>query len=115
MCSSDLQDNNAQWHIERTNTKKVNAVTESNNEERIAKVDELLSALKHKNEVHVNAITNAQIEEIYFIACNTYNPAWKNSNYGQNYQKPYNPAGTSNNSNYNNGETMATARHLKKH
>ena len=44
----DMQNNHAQWHIERTNTKKVNAVTESNNEELAAKVDELLSALKHK-------------------------------------------------------------------
>ena len=40
---------------------------EKNNEELIAKVDELLSALKHKNEVQVNAITNAQIEEIDFF------------------------------------------------
>ena len=46
----DMQDNHAQWHIERTNTKKVNAVTESNNEELITKVDELISALKHKND-----------------------------------------------------------------
>ena len=91
----DMQNNHAQWHIERTNTKKITAVTKSNNEELTAKVDELLSALKHKNEVQVNAITNAQIEEIDFIARNTYNLAWKNSNYGQNYQKPYNPAGAS--------------------
>ena len=60
----DMQNNHAQWHIERTNTKKVNAVTKSNNEELTTKVDELLSALKHKNEVQINAITNAQIEEI---------------------------------------------------
>ena len=51
----------------------------------------------------VNAISNAQIEEIDFIARNTYNPAWKGPNYGQNYQKPYNPAGAPNNSSYNNG------------
>ena len=73
----DMQNNHAQCHFERRNTKKVNAVTSSKNKELTAKVDELRSTLKHKNEAQVNAITNAQIEEIYFIACNTYNPAWK--------------------------------------
>ena len=47
----DIQNNHAQWHIERTNTKKVNAVTESNNEELTPKVDELVYALKRNNEV----------------------------------------------------------------
>ena len=48
-----MQDNHAQWNIERTNTKRVNAVTESNNEELTAKVDELLNVLKGKNEAQV--------------------------------------------------------------
>ena len=69
-----MQDNHAQWHIERTNTKKVNAITETNNEELTTKVDELITIFKGKNEAQVNALSNAQIEEIDFIARNTFNP-----------------------------------------
>ena len=61
---NDMQDNHGQWHIERTNTKKVNAITETNNEELTAKLDELVAVLKGKNEAQVNVVTNAQIEEI---------------------------------------------------
>ena len=39
---NDMQDNYAQWNIERTNTKKVNDVTETNNEELTTKIDELI-------------------------------------------------------------------------
>ena len=73
---NDMQDNHAQWHIKRTNTKKVNVIDETNNEEVIAKVDELIVVIKGKNEAHVNAISNAQIEEIDFISRNTFNPGW---------------------------------------
>ena len=95
---NDMQHNHAQWHIERTNTKKVNAVTEVNNEELTTKVDELITVLKGKNEAQVNAIYNAKIEEINFVDRNTFNPGWKCPNFGSNYQKPYNPTGAPNNS-----------------
>ena len=98
---NDMQDNHAQWYIERTNTKKVNAITETNNEELTTKVDELIVVLKGKNEGQVNAISNAQIEEIDFIAHNTFNPGWKGPNFGSSYQKPYNHAGAPNNNYYN--------------
>ena len=42
-----MQDNHVQWHIERTNTKKVNDITETNNEELTSKVDELIDVEDH--------------------------------------------------------------------
>jgi hypothetical protein len=55
-------------------------------------------------ETHVNAITNANIEDVDFIARNPSMPAWKSPNYGSNFQKNYsNPACNLNpNSNSNN-------------
>ena len=92
----NMQDNHAQWHVERSNTKKVNSVTPEENVELTAKLDELILAVKGK-ETQVKAISESNIEEVDFIARNDYNPAWK-KNYNQNYQKPYsNPAGNSNN------------------
>ena len=43
----NMQDNHAQWHVERSTTKKVNSVTPEENVELIAKLDELpgISAL----------------------------------------------------------------------
>ena len=38
----NMQDNHAQWHVERSNTKKVNSVTPQENEELNAKLDELI-------------------------------------------------------------------------
>lgn len=46
----DMQGNHAQWHVERTTTKKVNTV-EENNTELTAKLDELISVMKGKEEV----------------------------------------------------------------
>ena len=82
-----MQDNHAQWHVERTTTKKVNSVTREENEELTAKLDELVSAVKGK-ETQVKAISENNVEEVDFIARNDYNPAWK-KNYSQGYQKPY--------------------------
>src|SRR4051812_3193972 len=92
----NMQDNHAQWHVERSNTKKVNSVTPQENEELNAKLDELILAVKGKD-ILVKAILEPNIEEVDFIARNDYNPAWKN-NYNQNFQKHYFiPAGNSNN------------------
>src|SRR3954464_6433037 len=45
----------------------------------------------------LRATPELTIEEIDFIACNDYNPAWKN-NYNPNFQKHYySPVGNSNN------------------
>ena len=79
----NMQDNHAQWHVERSNTKKVNSVTPEENVELTAKLDELILAVKGK-ETQVKAILESNIEEIDFIARNDYNPAWK-KNYNQNY------------------------------
>jgi hypothetical protein len=81
----------------------VNSITETENEELIAKVNELLGRVKGK-ETYVNAITNANIEDVDFIARNPYMPAWKSQNYGSNFQKNYsNPTGNPHpNNNTNN-------------
>jgi hypothetical protein len=71
---NDMQDNHSQWHVERSSTKKVNSVTEGVNEDLTAKVDELIGIIKGKEEIQVNAITNAKVEEIDFMARN-FNPA----------------------------------------
>jgi hypothetical protein len=82
----------------------VNSITETENEELITKVNELLGIVKGK-ETHVNAITNANVEDVDFIARNPYMSAWKSQNYGSNFQKNYsNPEGNPNpNNNSNNG------------
>jgi hypothetical protein len=41
----DMQNNHSQWHVERS-SRKVNSITETENEELIAKVNELLSIVK---------------------------------------------------------------------
>jgi hypothetical protein len=98
----DMQNNHSQRHVERSST-KVNSITKIENEELIAKVNELLGIVKGK-ETHVNAITNANIEDVDFIARNPYMSAWKSQNYGCNFQNNYsNPAGNPNNNTNNNG------------
>ena len=92
----NMQNNHAQWHVERANTKKVNSVTQMENVELPSKLNELILAVKGK-ETQVRAIPESNIEEVDFIARNDYNSAWK-KNYNQNYQKTYsNSAGNSNN------------------
>ena len=99
---NDMQNNHAQWHVERSSSRKVNSINEEKNEELTVKVDELLNILKGK-EAQVNAISQTNIEEVDFIARNPYNPAWKSQSYGSNFQKPYsNPAGAPNMNNNNN-------------
>ena len=70
----NMQDNHAQWHVERSNTKKVNSVTPEENVELTAKLDELILAVKGKK-TQVKAIPESNIEEVDFIARNDYNPA----------------------------------------
>src|SRR4051812_45015865 len=72
----NMQDNHAQWHVERSNTKKVNSVTPQENEELNAKLDELILAFKCK-ETQVRVTPEPTIKEIDFIARKDYNPAWK--------------------------------------
>ena len=99
----DMQSNHVQWHVERSSSRKVNSINEEKNEELNLKVDELLKYFKGQ-EAQVNAISQTNTEEVNFIACNPYNPAWKSQNYGSNFQKPYsNPAGAPNNNNNNIG------------
>ena len=114
---NDMQDNHSQWHIERSSCKKVNSITEANNEVLTAKVDELICMIKGNEG---NAISNSQIEEIDFIARNSNYPAWPNKNYN-GFQKPYpsnagvpnNYAGGSNNNNVN-GNRQSLEDFLKK-
>ena len=58
----DMQNNHAQWHVERSNTKKVNSVSPQENEELNAKLDELILAVKGK-ETPVRATPEPTIEE----------------------------------------------------
>ena len=73
------------------------------NEDLTAKLDELICIIKGKDKTQVNAISKAKVEEVDFIARNSYNPAWKSQNYGSNFQKPYNRAGAPSYNNNNNG------------
>jgi hypothetical protein len=96
-----MQDNHFQWHVERSSTRKVNSISEENNEDLTAKVDELINIDKG-NEAQVNAITNAKVEEVDFLVHKFLNPTWRSQNYGSNFRKPYlNLAGVTNN--YNRG------------
>ena len=63
----DMQENHAQWHVERTTTKRVNMIEESSTE-LTSKLDELISAMKGKEEVDLNAITNEGTSDVNFIA-----------------------------------------------
>jgi hypothetical protein len=86
----------------------VNSITETENEELIAKVNEPLGIVKGK-EIPINAITNANIKDVYFIAHNPHTPAWKIQNYGSNFQKNFsNPAGNPNPNNTNNNGVSAS-------
>ena len=69
----DMQENHAQWHVERSTTKRVNAIEEKNTE-LTAKLDELIAMMKGKEEVNINAITEEEINDVNFIARNSYNP-----------------------------------------
>jgi hypothetical protein len=53
----------------------------------MAKIDELISVIKGKVEVKVNAIIDIDCD-VNFIARNNYNTNWKNQNYAQNFPKP---------------------------
>lgn len=99
----DMQDNHSQWHVERSSSKKVNSVTEAENEVLTAKVDELICMIKGNEG---NAISNTQIEKIFFIARNSNYPAWPNKNFN-GFQKPYpSNAGVPNDYNGNNNKTL---------
>ena len=73
----DMHNNHAQWHVEICSSRKVNSITECNNEELTSKVYAITNVLKGKESTQVNAITNSNVEEVDFIARNPYNPAWK--------------------------------------
>ena len=83
----DMLNNHSQWHMERS-SRKVNSTNETENEELVAMVNEILGLVKG-NDTQVNAITDTTIVEVDFIARNPYMPAWKSQNYGSNFQKPY--------------------------
>ena len=102
----DMQENHAQWRIERTTTKKVNAIQE-NSSELTTKLEELISLMKGKEEVNVNAIIDEDICDVNFIARNSYNPSWKNNRYAHKLPYP-NHGGASNNYNGANGSNRNT-------
>lgn len=56
-------------------SRKVNSITEENNENLTAKIEELICIMKGKEEIPMNVITDAEINNVSFIARNTYNPA----------------------------------------
>ena len=87
---NDMQDNRSQWHVERSTSRKVNSVTEEKNEVLTAKVDELICMIKGNE---AKAISNAKVEDLYFISRNNSYPVWMNKCYNSHFQKPYpNPA-----------------------
>ena len=94
----DMQKIHAQWHVERTTTKRDNAVEEYNTE-LTAKVDELISVIKGKEEVHVNDITDEKVNDGNFIARNSYNPNERNNGYAPRLPYPNN-SGADNNFNW---------------
>src|SRR3990170_9082619 len=102
----DMQENHAQWHVERTTTKKVNVI-EENSSELTTKLEELISLMKGKEEVNVNAITNEVTSDVNFIARNSYNPNWKNNGYAPKLPYPNN-GGASNNFGGANGISRNT-------
>nr|XP_040243978.1 ribonucleoside-diphosphate reductase large subunit-like [Aegilops tauschii subsp. strangulata] len=61
----DMQENHAQWHVERTTTKRMNAMEESSME-LTTKLEELISVMKGKEEVLEGRSKNmeAQIAKI---------------------------------------------------
>jgi hypothetical protein len=72
----------------------VNLVTKESNEVSIAKVDEIICMIKGNE---AKAITDANVEEIDFVACYNSYHAWKNKCYNSNFQQPYpNPVGAHN-------------------
>ena len=73
----DMQENHVQWHVERTTTKKVNAI-EENSPELTTKLEELISLMNGKEEVNGNAITDEDTSDANFIAHNSYNQNWIN-------------------------------------
>ena len=91
----EMQENHAQWHVERTTTKRVNAIEEKNME-LTAKLDELISIMKGKEEVNVNAITDEEANDVNFIARNSYNPNWKNNGYAPRLPYPNNSGAPNN-------------------
>jgi signal peptidase I len=84
-----MQNNYAQWHVERSSARKVNSISEERNKELTTKVNKLVILIKGKEEAQVHAITNTELEDVYFIARNPYNPAYKSPNYGSNFSKQY--------------------------
>jgi hypothetical protein len=102
----DMQENHAQWHVERTTTKRVNAI-EENNAELTAKLDELISVMKGKEEENVSVITNEEVSDENFIARNSHNPNWKNNGYATRLPYPNN-GGASNNFNGANSSNRNT-------
>ena len=61
-----------------------------------AKLDELISVMKGKEEVNVNAITNEEVSDVNFIARNSYNPNWKNDGYAPTLPCPNKNAASNN-------------------
>lgn len=65
----DVQENYAQWHVERSSsTKKVNVMEQEKNEELTSKIDELIGMIKGKDDVSLNAIVEAAASDVNFVA-----------------------------------------------
>lgn len=76
---ANMQESHAQWHVERSTTRKVDAISEEKDGELTAKIDELIDTIRGEEEVIVNAITEGDVNDVNFIARNNCNPNLKNN------------------------------------
>ena len=96
----------------RSTINRVNA-TEQKNMELTAKLDKLISLMKGKEEVNINVITKEEVNDVNFIAHNSY-PSQKNNGfaprlpYPNNSGVPNNFNGTSNSNINTLEETLKT-------
>lgn len=58
--------------------------------------------MKGKEEIPMNVITDAEINNVSFIARNTYNPAWMNHSYTPNFPRPPYPSKSRTSNYFNN-------------
>jgi hypothetical protein len=63
--------------VERSSSRKVNSINEERNKELTAKLHEIITLSKGKEQAQFNAITNTTVEDADLIAGNPYNSVWK--------------------------------------
>lgn len=75
---ADMWENHAQWHAERTSTRKVNSITKEKNEEPTTKIDELIVIIKGKEDISINAINESATNDANFVARGNYSSGGEN-------------------------------------